>query len=446
MSFYADLRIVARSRDFRKLFAVRLTSQFSDGVLQVALASYVFFSPERQTSAPAAAIAFATLLLPYSIVGPFAGVLLDRWSRRQILFYANLVRVGLTIGIALLVASDITGPAFFVSALACLSVNRFLLAGLSAALPHTVPANELVVANAASPTCGTLAFLVGLGAGYGVRTLVESGTSGSDDVVVLLTASLGYAIASLLALRMQRNLLGPDFDPRRPATRAAVRHVAEGFIDGARHVRDRPQAAAALAAIGLQRIGYAVTTIAAILIYRNYFYDPSDVNAGLAGLATAIAAAGVGFALAALVTPIGTARFGKRRWITGMLLAAAAVQIFPTGLYTKQAILASALLLGLAGQSIKICVDTIVQEQIDDAYRGRVFSFYDVLFNVAFVAAAALAAVTLPPTGRSYFTLTAIAVTYVVAALGYYRITRPPGTVALPRPVRRRHGVAPDHP
>ena len=64
MTFLADLRQVLRSRDFRRLFGTRLLAQTSDGIFQVALASYVFFSPERQPSASAVAAASAALLLP----------------------------------------------------------------------------------------------------------------------------------------------------------------------------------------------------------------------------------------------------------------------------------------------------------------------------------------------------------------------------------------------
>ena len=92
MSVVRDLRVLLRFRDFRQLLAVRLLSQGADGVYQVALATYVVFSPEKQTSAAAIASAMAVLLLPYSLVGPFAGVLLDRWRRRQVLLYGNILR------------------------------------------------------------------------------------------------------------------------------------------------------------------------------------------------------------------------------------------------------------------------------------------------------------------------------------------------------------------
>ncbi|HVE74875.1 MAG TPA: hypothetical protein VNA30_07320, partial [Mycobacteriales bacterium] len=71
-----------------------MTGQFADGLFQAALFSAVFFNPERATSAGQAATAFATLLLPYSLVGPFAGVLLDRWQRQPVLRNGNLLRAG----------------------------------------------------------------------------------------------------------------------------------------------------------------------------------------------------------------------------------------------------------------------------------------------------------------------------------------------------------------
>ena len=56
-----------------RLIAIRWTGQFTDGLFQSALASFVLFSPERQPDARSAAAAFAVVLLPYSLVGPLVG-------------------------------------------------------------------------------------------------------------------------------------------------------------------------------------------------------------------------------------------------------------------------------------------------------------------------------------------------------------------------------------
>ena len=93
---------------FRRLFAVRVASQLTDGVFQVALASYVVFSPEKAPGPGAIAAALAVVLLPFSVLGPFVGVFLDRWSRRQVLAWSNFVRVGL---VALLAVGGARRPA-----------------------------------------------------------------------------------------------------------------------------------------------------------------------------------------------------------------------------------------------------------------------------------------------------------------------------------------------
>ena len=93
-------------------------------------------------------------------------------------------------------------------------------------------------------------------------------------------------------------------------------------------------------------------------------------------------------------------------------------------------------MLGLASQGIKICVDTLVQTGVDDAFRGRVFSLYDVIFNVAFVAAAAVGAAVLPADGKSYAVLGASRSATLVTALFYARVTRQPSPAPAPVPSR----------
>src|SRR5689334_24990798 len=103
--------------DFRRLLATRLFSQFGDGVFQAALAGAVLFNPQRAANPVDVAAGFAVLLLPYSLVGPFAGVWLDRWSRRQVLLRANLLRALLVLGVAALVLGGVSGMPFYVAGL-----------------------------------------------------------------------------------------------------------------------------------------------------------------------------------------------------------------------------------------------------------------------------------------------------------------------------------------
>ena len=424
MTTWRHLVHLLRGTWFRRLFAVRVTSQFADGVFQVALASYVIFSPERQPSPAAIAGALAVVLLPFSVLGPFVGVFLDRWSRRQVLALSNAFRVALVLLIAAGVAADLNGPLLLVLILAALSVNRFLLAGLSASLPHVVDPPDLIMANAVTPTSGTLASLTGVAVGSGGRVVFEHAEGVNGDVVVLVTAAVMYGAAALLALRIPRALLGPAYDPTRPAVREAARHVARGLVDGLVHLGQRRPASDSLAAIGAHRFFFGLSTVMLILLYRNYFHSPEEADAAFNGLALAVLVSGAGFVSAAFVTPFVTERITLRAWILTLLGTAAFTQIIPGAFFTEPAILVSAFFLGVASQGIKICVDTLVQASVDDAFRGRVFSLYDVIFNVAFVAAAAFAAAVLPASGRSYAVLGVIAAGYVATAVAYARVSR----------------------
>ncbi|MRT44515.1 MFS transporter, partial [Xylella fastidiosa subsp. multiplex] len=80
------------------------------------------FSPEKQTSAAAIASAMAVLLLPYSLVGPFAGVLLDRWRRRQVFLYGNLLRARRASAAGVLIHGHVPDWLFYLSALCVTAV------------------------------------------------------------------------------------------------------------------------------------------------------------------------------------------------------------------------------------------------------------------------------------------------------------------------------------
>jgi MFS family permease len=163
---------ILTDRKFSRLLRLRWTGQMTDGVFQSALASFVLFSPERQANALNAALAFAVVLLPYSLIGPFVGTILDRVSRQRAIMFANLTRATTLSIISLLIFQGKTGIEMTVFVLVAFGVNRLILAGLSAGIPLMIESKSLISANALAVTGGSVFVVLGGGIGLGLRRLI----------------------------------------------------------------------------------------------------------------------------------------------------------------------------------------------------------------------------------------------------------------------------------
>jgi len=428
-SFWADLKDVLAERDFRKLFAARLVSQTGDGVFNAGFAAYAFFSAQSFPNPAAAVYAFTVLYVPYSLIGPFAGVFIDRWSRRQIIVYGALIRSAMVAIAGFVVLSGQTGIPLYISALAVLGVNRFFLSAVSAGTPHVVQPNKLVMANAVAPTSGTIVGFVGGVVGLGVHLVTGGGLVGS--AATLWFAGVCYVVASLLGTRLAKDLLGPVKLTNVEQAGAAVgdsiageiRDVFVGLVDGLRHLNKKRKAAYALGAVGVHRALYGTLLVMALLLYRNYFYSGGNGNKALGSVTLLVITSAIGFGLAAVVTPQGVKRLTKDQWIAVWLLIGGVVTIVLGPTFDKYTYLVVGFALGLSAQCVKICVDTTVQETVDDAFMGRVFALYDMLYNVAYVAGPAIAIPFLPETGKSYPVIFVIGACYVAASAVYAALT-----------------------
>ena len=151
------------SRDFRYLLAARLISQIADGLFQAYLiAQLVFLDVEKHNTLGRIAVAYAVLVIPFSVVGPLSGVLIDRWSRRLILVVTPIIRFG---AVLLLLPWHKTNLFIYAPALIVVSLNRFYLANASAVTPVLVEDENLLMANSMGSVGGTVATFVGVVAG-----------------------------------------------------------------------------------------------------------------------------------------------------------------------------------------------------------------------------------------------------------------------------------------
>jgi MFS family permease len=404
------VRHLLERADFRRLLATRLASQAGDGVLQAALAGTVLFNPQRAADPLDVAAGFAVLLLPYSLVGPFAGVLLDRWSRRQVLLWSGVLRAGLVAVLAAQVRAGVAGAPYLLTGLVVFSISRLVLSALSAALPHTTDPPSLVPANALSTTAGSVATVVG---GAVAVALVSLGSAGDGAYAVMTVgAAVPLLLSALAVAGLDRGSLGPD-----GGHRLTLREVGAGMLAGARHVWGIRPAAAALAVITVHRLCFGLVTLMTLLLFRTTLGPWGPVPGGLAGLGVVVAAGAGGTLLAAVVTPPAVRRLGRARWVTVVLaaLGPAVVALFLP--FLAPTVVLAGFALGFGGQAVKICVDSTLQETVEDDVRGRVFSVYDMLVNVSYVLALLIAAFLLPPSGVSPAVVLTVGVLYALTAL-----------------------------
>jgi MFS family permease len=423
-SMLRSLRQLLRHRYFRRLLAVRVAVQSSDGVLQVALAAYVLFSPERQPDATSIAIVLAITLLPFSILGPFAAIVIDRVSRRQVLIVANLARAAVALGLAVLIATGLQTVGVEVliygGLVLAMSLNRFLLAALSASLPHTIDPHEYMVANSVVPTVGPAGLLIGVAVATPLRLILgHVMTDYQANAILFLIATVGFVLSAVLALSIPRRQLGPD-----TVATTRVRDVVTGLVEAVAHLRAQRPAGIGLLTIAAHRLIHGIVTVATILLYRNYFHRPDEIDPAIADLGLLVVITGAGFVFASVVAPPLSARRGLRSTMIMCLLGSAVFQLMPGAIYARLTIMVAAFLLGLTAQGIKICVDTVVQAHVADRFKGRVFVIYDIIFNVALVAAAVIAAVILPASGKSVPILIIMAICYLLITLWFALVTR----------------------
>ena len=399
---------------FSRLLAVRWSGQMTDGIFQSALASFVLFSPDRQTNALNAALGFAVVLLPYSIVGPFVGTVLDRISRQRALFFSNFLRSVNLLIVALLVFTGTTGVALTVVVLIAFGINRLILAALSAGLPLLVNPNSLVTANAMAVTGGSVLVVVGGGIGVGVRALVDSlAIADHADALLIVLASSGYFISALLTTRMAKFEIGPQPHEIEAASfTQGFKDMREGFGFLAIH----SDAARGIAATAVHRGGLTALTLTALLLERNTFNDPALPENGLKVFGFALSFAGLGVLIGAFIAPYGVSKVGRHRWIRTTLFLSALCPLILAVEQTQVTLIATAFLTALFGQNLKVTNDALVQSKIDDYFRGRVFAVYDVLVNSAIVSGGLLAALLLPPSGISSVVPLCVSAAYFLVA------------------------------
>lgn len=366
----------------RRLFTSQLLSQAGDGLYQVALASVLIFDVTAARTPVQVTKVFAVTLLPFSIVGPFTGPFIDRFSRRSILVGSSVVRLAVT----LLMIPAVGGQEglLLLLAVANISVNRLFHSTKSAVLPGLVPSDKYLAANTLSTTIGMVFGLAGAVIA-GPLTDFVSAEAALIAAAAAMAAAAGVAATLELPRGEKRGLAGivSEF-------RDDLRDVG----DGLRVLRSNRIATYGVSAVWAMRALLGFVLLAALVLLRSRF----DVQAtGFSGILAGVAAGG--FAGAVLV-PVVAARLGHRGVAPAAFLVAGVAALVVGPIPTWPTILATVVVAGAAMSCTKIASDTLIQWAIPDRYRGRAFTVYDIGYNGAFVVAALIPTLILSAVGE----------------------------------------------
>ena len=367
--------LLRTNRNYRLLFLGQTVSQLGDWFSTVAVYALLL---DLTGSATAVAWMMIVQFLPYAIVGPMAGVVVDRVNRRRLMIAADIVRGIVVLGLLLVRRPDQVWIAYAVTALV-VSASAFFEPARTATIPNITSAEELLPANALSSALWSAMLAVGASAG-GLATVL----AGREVAFVINAAS--FFISAIFIARTRYDAT-PPFAPA-PTGFMALSGLSD-LVEGLRYVR----AHAHVAALMFVKFGWGLA--GGVLLLLTIFGQRVFPVAGntAAGIGVLYGARGIGAALGPMTL----------RWILGQTPAALRSTIGPAyfvvgGFYVALGfaptlpIAAVAVLCAHFGGSILWVFSTVLlQMEVPDRFRGRVF-------------AAELALVTLSSSVSSYWT------------------------------------------
>jgi MFS family permease len=373
------LALIRKKPDFRNLMSAQFLAQAGDGIVQTALAKFIVFGGQEGFDLegardPQELLRIALyLFVPYTILSPFLGVVIDRWDRRRLLFLANGLRALVILIIGAVTIDRLPDVVLFLAFLLTLTSTRIVLATKAAAIPATVGDANLVDANAVSQLGGALFQLGGAGLAFIAAELVTPNP-------IAIAGALVYGAGAIFGL-----LIRHAGEARTPHTFGQeVARVAGNILNGLREVSRTPKAGAAITTYFWLRLLWSFSIVSIGFVARDLIGDDDVSILVLTGGAGAVGAV-LGFVLAP--------RLVERHRTPGILVlgaslvAGSAIMVFGA-IEVRIALAIMTFFLGFGFFLAKITLDSMVQEALGDGFRGRAFSLYDIAYNLAWVLAA----------------------------------------------------------
>ena len=389
--FFDGLFSSFSNHDFAVLMGVQFLAQAGQGAIQGAIGKSIAFGGEKGfdvSTVPSADYLLKVVLalyVPYTLISPFIGVFIDRFQRRKVVGWANIVTAAIVAVVAVAVIlplgkatseGNVTATvALIVALLAAQACVRVALAVKSAAIPDVLSGRDLMQGNALSQAGGALFQVVGIAFALGASKALPAW--------LIVLAGAGVLIAAALVARRLRHT---QVQVAETSLAHEASRVVHSIVAGIKEVAGRRPAALGLSAFQMLRYQFWGFVLFTFALYGKHLVqggDASSLALVLSGVSSLIGGA-LGLVLAQRwkdrIPPI-------RLLLASMVALGTATLVF--GASVSVAGFAGLLFVGSFSFFLgKISADTIMQQTMPDDFRGRAFALFDIAYNLGFIVPA----------------------------------------------------------
>lgn len=370
---------VLKNKNFFCLWLSQIISQFGDRLNQMALIGLIYHR------APGSALELAKLMaftiVPVFLIGPAAGVYVDRWDRRRTMFICDLLKFFLVLLIPLLFINFSSLLPVYLIVFLVFSLSRFYVPAKMSIIPDLVKPEDLLMANSLSNTTGMIAAMLGFGLG-GLIVAAAGVRYGFyiNAVTFFFSAFLIFLITKPVTIKREAII-----EVGKEVIEVIRKSVAKEFKEGMRYLLNHRQIRST---INLLFVLWAALGAVYVIVIVFVQESLDTVTRELGFLAMFL---GAGLFLGSLAY----GRFGQRGSqfkviftslvASGIMLAAFAVLVHSMGNFLLAALLSLAL--GIMVSPIMTAANTLVHEASEAQMRGKVFSNFEIIMHLAFLLA-----------------------------------------------------------
>ncbi len=369
------------NRDFMRLWWAQVISQFGDRINQMALIGLT--AGRTPGSAWELAKLLTFTIIPVFVVGPLAGVLVDRWDRRTTLFICDFLRGLLVLSLPLVFLQQHSMIPIYAVVFLAFCLSRFYVPAKMSIIPDLVTGKDLIMANSLVSVTGMIAFV--LGCALGGFIVEKVGPRGG-----FLWDAITFFLSGWLVLCMKPRLKFKSFSKELLSTGRQViqiwrKSILTEFVEGVQYLFRHQEIRFIINTLFILFAAAGAIYVVIIVFVQETF---ASVTRHLGLLAVFL---GVGLFLGAMAYGRWGQKISPFRTIFlslisgGLMLIVFALVVHQTPRVYVAALLAW--ILGFIIGPIVIAANTVVHQVSEDQMRGKVFSSLEIVIHLAFLLA-----------------------------------------------------------